>query len=184
MIYLFKTYRICSVALLMLTSMVVAGCATPVGEVAAWPITNAQENQFSGEVVDVLCELNGNCAENCGAGKRQLGIKTESGSTILVAKNLNNYSGGTDELLEFCAQPVEVNGLFTNHQGVRFFQVQNVRAPGGQWRKATRYLEAWSERSGKPASGRWYANDDRVREILERDGRLGLGLEADQEYFK
>ena len=105
---------------------------------------------------------------------------------MLVAKNLNNYSGGTDELWPFCGEVVEINGLFTEHQGVRFFQVQNVRPPGGEWLKATRYAQAWSERSGKPASlvGNWQDHDDRVQEIIERDGHLGLGPEADQEYFK
>ncbi len=167
-------------------SFLLAACATPPGEIDSWPVTNAQKNGFSGEVVDVLCELNGNCPDNCGEGTRQLAIKTESAGTVLVAKNLNNYSGASDELWPFCGEVIEINGLFTEHQGVRFFQVQNVREPGGDWLKATRFAQAWAERSEKPVSlaGNWQDHDERVQEIIDRDGRLGLGPEADQEYFK
>lgn len=162
------------------------GCAAGPGGIDNWPVTNAEKNGFVGTVVDVQCELTGNCADNCGEGKRQLAVKTEEFGTVLAAKNLNFYSGAVDELWPFCAETVEVNGLFTEHQGVKFFQVQNVRQPGGKWLKATRYLQAWSERTGQPLSvaSRWYNNDDRVKTILERDGRLGLGVEADQEYFQ
>lgn len=75
--------------------------------------------------------------------------------------------------------------MFTEHQGIRFFQVQNVRTPGGQWQKGTRYLQTWSERSGKSPSvaSKWYKNDDRVKDVLEKDGRLGLGQAADEAYF-
>ena len=48
-------------------SLFIAACATPPGEIDSWPVTNAERSGFTGEVVDVLCELNGNCADNCGA---------------------------------------------------------------------------------------------------------------------
>jgi len=180
----------CTLALVALlsSSALLAGCATPVGEVDPWPITSAEEAQFSGEVVDVLCELSGNCAANCGNGKRQLAVKTQDKTmgTVLVAKNLNNYTGAADELWQFCGQQVDVNGLFTQHKGVRIFQVQNMRTTGGQWQKATKYLSAWAQRSGKSPqqAKRWYNHDERVKAIIERDGRLGLGTQADKDYFK
>lgn len=172
-------------AALMSISLLQAGCATPVGEVESWPVTNAEESQFSGTVVDVLCELGGNCANECGQGKHQLAIKSQDKGTVLVAKNLNNYSGAVDELWQFCGQQVDVNGLFTEHKGVRFFQVQNIRESGGQWQKATKYISAWTERSGKsPEQAKnWQDHDDRVKDIIEREGRLGLGTQADQDYF-
>ncbi len=162
------------------------GCATSVGEVAAWPVTNAEESALSGTVVDVLCELNGNCAENCGEGKRQLAIKTESLGTVLISKNLTNYSGAADELWPFCGELVEVNGLFTENKGIRFFQAQNIREPGGQWKQTTNYLQAWSNRTGQSRSlaEDWQYHDPRVKAIIERDGRLGLGTDADNDYFK
>jgi len=187
---IFKSTSVFSAATLLLLLQV--GCATPVGKVESWPVTNAEKSQFSGEVVDVLCELGGNCANECGQGTRQLAIKTQDKSlgqnsgVVLVAKNLNNYSGAADELWQLCGQQVELNGLFTEHRGVRFFQVQNIREAGGQWQKATKYLDAWVERSGKsPQQAKnWQEHDERVSGVLERDGRLGLGTKADQDYFK
>lgn len=170
-------------AVLITCSIAITGCAAGPGGIDNWPITKAERNGFVGTVVDIQCELTGNCAENCGEGTRQLAIKTEEFGTVFAVKNLNNYSGAVEEIWPFCAETVEVNGLFTEHKGVKFFQVQNVREPGGSWQKATRYLKVWSERTGNPASERWYNNDDRIQEILERDGRLGLGAAADEEYF-
>ncbi len=166
--------------------LLVAACASPPGEIDAWPITGAQESEFSGTVVDLLCELNGNCTDNCGEGNRQLGVKTDSLGTVLVAKNLTDFSGAADELWNYCGQVVDVNGLFTTHQGVRFFQVQNVRPPEGKWLKATRYSEAWVARSGKDAgmARNWHEHDERVKAIIKRDGYLGLGQQADDEYFE
>ena len=163
-----------------------AGCATPAGKVESWGVTAQQESAFTGKVVDVMCELNGNCADNCGEGSRQLAIKTVDQGTVLVAKNVTLYSGAADELWAFCGQDVEVNGLFTANKNVRFFQVQNVRTPGGEWKRANRFHEAWASRSGQSGSKarKWYKNDERVDEIIKRDGRLGLGPAADAEYFK
>jgi len=177
-----------TIATLLLAQLFVAACATPVGEIESWPITAAEKNQFSGKVVDVQCELSGNCTADCGAGKRQLAIKTTNKKlgTVLIAKNLNNYTGAADELSQFCGQQIDINGLFTEHRGVRFFQVQNIREAGGQWQKATKYLDAWVERSGKsPQQAKdWHEHDERVSGIIKRDGRLGLGTKADQDYFK
>ncbi|MBX2870252.1 MAG: hypothetical protein KTR18_16345 [Acidiferrobacterales bacterium] len=169
------------VALLLL-----AGCATPVGEVESWGVTAQEESAFTGEVVDVMCELTGNCATNCGEGSRQLALKTADQGTVLVAKNITLYSGAAEELWPYCGQEIEVNGLFTENQNVRFFQVQNVRTPGGKWQRADRFHKAWAARSGKSAgkARSWYKNDDRVDKILQRDGRLGLGPAADTEFFK
>lgn len=163
-----------------------SACATPPGGIEPWPITNADGQTFTGEVVDILCEQLGNCVENCGEGSRQLALKTEQAGVVLVAKNLTNYSGAADELWPYCGQDLQVSGLFTAHQGIRFFQVQNLRLPGSPWVKATRYNEAWVERSGKPSTlaKDWQYVDDRVKAVIERDGVLGLGREADQEYFK
>lgn len=173
-------FLIVSSVVLLMTS-----CAVGVGGIESWPVTNAEKSQFSGRVVDVLCELGGNCTDNCGEGSRQLAVKSLDAGTVLVAKNLTNYTGAADELWQYCGQVVELNGLFTAHNDVRFFQVQNVRPPGGEWQKATRFLQAWAERTGKSLAlaPNWQSHDDRVQEIIERDGILGLGQQADDEYF-
>jgi len=170
--------RIYSLSLIM--SVVIAGCATPVGEVQRWGISGVEVAELNGEVVDVLCELSGNCAEQCGAGSRQLGMKTDEG-IVLIAKDLNIYTGGAEDLWPFCSQQLVINGQFTETGSMRVFQVQNVREPGGPWMRTTRFLETWAEKNGQPLSSanRWYRQDPRVKTILERDGRLGLGPDAD-----
>lgn len=152
----------------------------------SWGVTNEEIVKFSGTVVDITCELTGDCPENCGAGSRQLGLKTADQGVILVAKNLTLYTGAAEELHGFCGATVEVDGLFTENRGVRFFQVQKMRLPDKRWEKADRFLDAWAaEYGGKPRKAkRWYRKDPRVTEILKRDGRLGLGLDADAGYFK
>jgi len=173
-------------AFVSVTALVLSACASGPGKIASWPITGAEQAALSGDVVDVLCELSGNCVEDCGAGSRQLGIKTDDNGLVLVGKNLTNYTGAVDELIGYCGRSVEINGLFTEHQGVRFFQVQNMREPGGQWIKATQFNQAWAERSGKGVglAGKWHRNDDRVDAVIAKDGRLGLGVEADKDYFQ
>ncbi|MBX2886947.1 MAG: hypothetical protein KTR32_43770 [Granulosicoccus sp.] len=162
--------------LFLISAAGLTACATPVGEVQKWGISGSEVAEFSGEVVDVLCEVSGNCAEQCGAGTRQLGIKTDQG-TILIAKDLNLYTGAAEELWPFCSQQLVVNGQFTESGSTRFFQIQNVRNPDGPWMSTTRFLEAWAEKNGKSVSDakRWYRQDPRVTTVLERDGLLGLG---------
>ena len=140
---------------------------------------------FTGLVVDITCELTGNCPVDCGDGQRQLGLKTDDQGTILVSKNLTLYTGATEELKSFCGKLVEVDGLFTENRGVRFFQVQKMRPPGGSWQKATLFHNSWAaEHDTKPRKAkRWYRKDPRIQTIIERDGYLGLGSAEDEKFF-
>ena len=160
----------------------------PVHSYAAksWGITGEEEAMFTATVVDIACELTGDCPENCGNGTRQLGLKTEDQGVILVAKNLTLYTGAAEELVGFCGQEIEVDGLFTENQNIRFFQLQKMRPVGGKWEKADRFLDAWAETndSSSRKAKKWYTRDPRVETILERDGKLGIGAEADAEFFK
>ena len=151
----------------------------------SWGITGEKEAKFKGTVVDITCKLSGNCPENCGAGTRQLGLETADQGTILVSKNLTLYTGAAEELHAYCGQEVQVDGLFTENRNVRFFQVQKIKASGGKWKKATRFHKAWAAKyGGKPKKAkRWYRKDPRIKEIIGKDGYLGLGLEKDAEYF-
>lgn len=152
----------------------------------SWGVSNEVKAEFTGTVVDIACELSGDCPPNCGDGNRQLGLKTEQDGTLLVAKNLTLYTGASVELVAFCGQTIEVDGLFTEHRNVRFFQVQQLRVPGGDWQKATRFHQVWAEQyGGKPSKAKnWYKKDPRVETIITRDGYLGLGTAKDQEFFK
>ncbi len=151
----------------------------------SWGVSNEEKAMFTGTVVDITCHLTGDCPQQCGAGSRQLGLMTNDQGLIMASKNLTLYTGAAEELVGFCGQEIEVDGLFTENRNVRFFQVQKMRLPDGGWVKATLFHKAWAaEYGGKPKKAkRWYKKDPRVKAIIERDGALGLGLEKDREYF-
>lgn len=84
---------------------------------------------------------------------------------------------------------VIVDGLFTEHRGVRMFAVQFIReAPDGKWRGANRFLGKWAVRNGlapdAKEANQWFRHDPRVMRLIERDGYLGLGKEVDKQYFE
>ena len=160
--------------------------ATQAYAAKSWGVTGEQEAKFQATVVDITCELTGDCPENCGDGERQLGLKTTDQGIILVAKNNTLFTGAARELVGFCGQEIEVDGLFTENQNIRFFQVQKMRPVGDKWEKADRFHDAWAETyGGKPSKAKkWYTKDPRVNAIIEKDGKLGLGAEADEAFFK
>ncbi len=172
-------------AMIFISTVILAGFSDQSFAAKSWGITNEVKAKFIGTVVDITCLLTGDCPENCGEGSRQLGLKTDDQGVILVAKNLTLYTGAAEELVGFCGQEIEVDGLFTENRNVRFFQVQAMREIGGKWIDATLFHDAWANQHGtKPRKAkRWYRKDPRVKTIIERDGYLGLGLEKDAEYF-
>ncbi|MGI9301588.1 MAG: hypothetical protein ACR2RB_02620 [Gammaproteobacteria bacterium] len=155
----------------------------------SWGVTGEEIARFEAKVVDILCELTGDCPENCGGGKRQLGLLTAENKLILVAKNVTPFSGAAEELVDFCGKQVVADGLFAENRGIRFFALQFVRiAPDGEWRGANRFQGKWAERNGVAADSKeakqWYQHDPNVKRLIERDGLLGLGQEADAEFLK
>ncbi|MEM9279203.1 MAG: hypothetical protein AAGA76_11570 [Pseudomonadota bacterium] len=96
-----------------------AGIASAEGEFAEG--SNAKEFGFSGEekatfsgkVVDVTCELTGNCVDNCGAGKRLMGIvRAADNKLILPLKNAQlAFNGPVDDLVPYCNKDVDVDGV-------------------------------------------------------------------------
>jgi hypothetical protein len=65
--------------------------------------------------------------------------------------------------------------------------VQFVRPEGGDWRRANRFLDKWAITNGLDPAGKakntWFKRDPRVKEIIERDGFLGLGPEEDKKFL-
>jgi len=153
-----------------------------VGAMAAesWGLPDEEKARFEAKVVDALCELTGDCPAQCGGGARQLGLLTDTGELILPLKNVVPFAGAAGELQAFCGKRVTADGLFATNRGVRVFALQFVReAPDGKWRRANRWLDAWAAengaRVGSPAANQWFRNDPLVKEIIERDGKLGTG---------
>jgi len=154
----------------------------------SWGLINEEKVRFEAKVVDVLCELTGDCPDHCGAGTRQLGLLTDEGRLVLVLKNQVPFAGAAEELFDFCGRRVVADGLFSTNRGHKVFALQFVRAvPDGEWRRADRFLLGWAERNGVDPKSKeakqWFRNDPRVKARIAADGRLGLGLAADQEYL-
>ena len=169
---------------LLLSIVVVSGARAA----NSWGVTNEEIVRFDAKVVDILCELTGDCPADCGAGKRQLGLVDGQGKLILVAKNQTPFSGAAVELAPFCGKVVTADGLFTEHRDVRLFAIQFVReAPDGEWRGANRFVNDWAKRNNVSADSaqakQWFRNDPNVKRAIERDGLLGLGEAEDKAYL-
>ena len=79
----------------------------------SWNLTGEEIVRFDAKVVDILCELTGDCPANCGDGKRQLGLINGEGVLIPVTKNMTAFTGAVDELIDFCGQTITADGLFS-----------------------------------------------------------------------
>jgi hypothetical protein len=154
----------------------------------SWGLAGEQSARFEATVVDLLCELTGDCPADCGAGQRQLGLLRDDGTLVLPLKNQVIFAGGAAELIGYCARRVVADGLMVTNRGHSFFALQFVKgAPDGKWRRANRFLPKWAAENGvgpkSPTARRWFENDPRVKDLIARDGKLGLGLEADRTYL-
>ena len=49
---------------------------------AEWGIEHEKKMRVDAKVVDLLCEVTGDCTDNCGNGKRQLGLLLDDGRLI------------------------------------------------------------------------------------------------------
>ena len=166
----------------------VALASAPAHAAEEWGLPGEKVVRFEAKVVDILCELSGDCPPNCGAGKRQLGLVDATGRLVLPLKNQVPFAGAAWELLDFCGQHVIADGLFSTNRGYTVFALQFVRAaPDGKWRRANRFLGRWAREAGLPAgtpkAERWFEHDPAVQQVIAAQGKLGLGAAADKAYF-
>ncbi|NKB57165.1 MAG: hypothetical protein GKS00_12620 [Alphaproteobacteria bacterium] len=173
------------IALMVFGMVFLSGAAHAAEE---WGLPEEKTARFEAKVVDVLCELSGDCPKACGGGKRQLGLLDGSGKLVLPVKNNVIFAGVADELIEFCGKQVIADGLFTTNRGYTIFALQFVKeAPDGKWQRANRFLPKWAKKNGvsadSPKAERWFENDPRVNALIAKDGKLGLGLKTDKEYL-
>ncbi len=171
---------------MLLVGMVLATGSARAAE--SWGLPGEETARFEARVVDLLCALTGDCPADCGAGRRQLGLLKDDGTLVLPLKNQVIFAGVAAELIGFCGQRVIADGLFATNRGHTIFALQFVKAvPDGNWRRANRFLPKWAAENGvgpKSATARrWFENDPRVKDLVARDGKLGLGLEADRTYL-
>ena len=156
----------------------------------SWNLLNEEEASFEAKVVDMICELTGDCPEECGtASDRQLGLLDNNGKLILVAKNLTFFAGGTMDLKPYCGETIEVDGFWVwADNAPRIYFLHALRRPGEEdWIKANAFTGEWVAREGFDPAGeerkKWWENDPRVLEVIEQDGTLGLGHEVDEQVF-
>lgn len=181
-----------SVAVLAIATSVSLGQDFSGGSKAKeWGLSEEELATFSGKVVDVLCELSGDCPDNCGDGKRNLGIVRDAdGKLVMVLKNGQAaFNGATDDLLPYCNRQVDVDGLLIadpEEFGAKFYMVQYIRENGAtEWNKARLWTAAWKKRNPEAVGkGPWFRRDPRVRAQIEKDGYFGLGAETDEAYRK
>jgi hypothetical protein len=159
-------------------------------EAKSWNLYAEIPATFEAKVVDITCEITGDCAQDCGAGKRQLGL-LRSADGVLVFPNKNSQSGfqgATVDLLPFCEKTVTVDGLLLEDEDTglkNIYLVQKIRMGDGDWVKANTWSKNWAklhpEAKGK---GPWFRRDPRVNAHIASTGHLGLGLEIDEAFKK
>lgn len=156
----------------------------------SWGLPGEQPARFTARVVDVLCTLTGDCPENCGGGRRQLGLlRAADDALILPAKNGEPFTGASVDLLPHCGRVIEVDGLMIEDEALgahNFYAVQKLRPEGADdWTAATGWIADWAERHPEAAAkGQWFRNDPRINALIERDGYLGLGQDIDAAFIK
>ena len=146
---------------------------------------------FEARVTDALCELTGDCPEDCGAGSRQMVlVRTVDDVMVLPLKNSQPaFTGAAVELAPFCNQTVEVDGLLLEDDFVgatNVYLVQKIRVVGTEeWTTANRWTKEWAKANPDAAGpGPWFRRDPAVLAEIEREGYLGLGADADQAYIE
>ena len=178
--------------LLALPAQAEEGAFAEGSEAKSWNLTAQEKARFTATVVDVLCELTGDCPENCGDGKRQLGLVREAdGALVFPTKNGQPlFTGAATDLQPYCGKVVEVDGLLTGGEDVtpgaaKVYQVQRIREKGGEWSRANRWTKMWNEENpDAKGKGPWFRRDPRITGEIEKDGYLGLGPEADEAFIK
>lgn len=154
-------------------------------------LVGEQKAMFSGKVVDILCELSGDCPANCGDGKRQLGIVRQADNVlVVVSKNSQfEFNGAVDDLLPYCNKAIDADGLLIGDDPgmkAKVYMIQFIRETGAaEWTMTTRWTKAWAERNpGAKGEGPWFRRDPRVTKQIDKSGYFGLGKDADEKWIK
>jgi len=157
-----------------------------------WGLLGEEKALFSAKVVDILCELHGDCPANCGDGRRQLGLlRSDDGALIVAMKNRQAaFTGAATDLLPYCGKDVEVDGVLVGDEDqtpVKFYMPQFVRVAGTEkWKKTSRWTKVWNKAhpEEKKVKGPWFRKDPRVKAVIAERGYLGLGLETDAAFIE
>ena len=158
---------------------------------ASWGLNGERPAKFEAEVVDILCQLSGDCPAACGGGARVLGLlRAADGALVLPMKNGQPvFSGLIADLAPFCGQSVEVDGLLIGEAGAtptQFYMVQSIRPAGAaEAVPSDGFTAAWARANPEAAAagGDWFRNDPAIKARIAEAGYLGLGPEADAAFI-
>jgi len=144
-----------------------------------WGINHEKVTRTEAKVVDLLCEISGNCVPNCGNGKRQLGLLLNNGKLVPVVKNNDPFAGAVADLLPHCNKRIVADGLMISNPRMSMFQLQFSRAapkgkPKGKWRGARQFTKDWAKANPGKKASQWFRHDKRIKEALAKDGVLGV----------
>jgi hypothetical protein len=164
-----------------------AACAaltlgTPADAADNWGIEYEEPTRIEAKVVDLLCEVTGDCVDNCGDGRRQLGLLLDDGRLVPAVKNFDIFAGATADLIAFCGKRIVADGLMISDPQMPLFALQFKReAPDGPWSRANQWGKDWSSANGGQAAGQWFRTDPVVVQTIEADGVFGIpGLEPQE----
>ncbi len=140
-----------------------------------WGIEGEKKVRVEATVVDLLCEVTGNCTANCGGGRRQLGLLYDNGRLVPAVKNMDPFAGTASDLIQFCGKRIIADGLLIENKKMPMFALQFVRlAPDGKWRRANRFGKEWAKRNGRKDAKNWFRHDPLVKKTIAKDGVLGI----------
>ncbi len=158
---------------ILTTALLVSAGAAKAAE--EWGIEGEEKARFEAKVVDVLCELTGDCPKNCGDGKRQLGLLKGDGKLILAVKNVDIFAGAANDLKSFCGKKIIADGLLIKNPKIPLFALQFKRlAPDGKWSRANQFGKDWSKANDNKAAGQWFRNDKTIKKAIAEQGVLGI----------
>ena len=140
-----------------------------------WGIDHEKKTRVDAKVVDLLCEVTGDCADNCGDGKRQFGLLLDDGRLVPVVKNFDIFAGAQVDLAPFCGKRITADGLMISNPKMPMFALQFKReAPDGKWSRANWFIKEWSKANPGKNGKAWYKHDAKVLELIAKDGVYGI----------
>ena len=146
--------------------------SAPAFAAEAWGLKDEKLVSFSGQVVDILCTLKGDCPAACGGGKRQLGLVSE-GRLYTAAKSNTLFAGATKDLLPWCGRTIEIDGLLVENPAMPILMVQGIRetAGVGDFAPTDQFEKDWIAANGK--ADEWWRADPTAKAALAENGILG-----------
>jgi hypothetical protein len=178
----------CAAAFALIASPLTAQDFSEGSKAKTWNLYAETPATFEAKVVDAMCEITGDCPENCGAGDRQLALLRTADDVMVMALKNNQpaFTGAVVDLLPYCGQTIQVDGLMIEDEDFpvkNVYLVQQIKADGADWTKASQWTKVWAkENPDAKGKGAWFRRDPRIKALIETEGYLGLGLETDAEF--